>query len=193
MLKFEKVTKQNVVAAIRVQNSIFPSKHADAYIYNTIDGHPLPWVAWEELWLAKVDEEVIGITGLWTLNGCPKDAWIDWFGVVEQHRRKGFATQMFNFIKKTAQQLGFENLRVWTDDKDNSESVAFYQKQCMDIEIYANKDDVHLQKGNTVILSLGLNEEVAPKWENKNLHLKQLYQTLENHDPTCYSDKIPPS
>ncbi len=124
-----------------------------------------------------MNDKLVGIVGLYSYKAYPKEAWLGWFGVLQQFRRKGFGTQLFEFAKNQAKNEGFENLRLYTDDIDNFDATKFYDKMGMDCEIYDNSNDKHFEVGKTLIYSLSLCGKKVEAWNNRdlflNLHEKQ--------------------
>lgn len=72
----------------------------------------------EKYWVAtksKKSHDVAGITGLETKVGDPDDvAWLGWFGVVPEHRGKGYGRALLKKTISKARLIGFEKLRLWT-------------------------------------------------------------------------------
>ncbi|MCL2621885.1 MAG: GNAT family N-acetyltransferase [Firmicutes bacterium] len=177
---FKKVCNKNVKTALQVQHSIFPDEHGDKEIFQAIGKEKLDTLFLSrDLWLAYFESfEPVGILGIYSYKEYPETAWLDWFGILPNHRHKGYGSKLLEFAIIQATQLGFESLRLWTDDKGNAGAVAFYQKVGFDLEIYSNLNDEHFQEGNTVILSVGLNGKRVKKWKNKNIYLKQFYHDV---------------
>ena len=67
--------------------------------------------------------------------------------------------------------MGFENLRLYTDELDNAIAIKLYEKSGMTKEFYKNKKDQHYEVGKTVICSINLYGEKVALWNNKNLYL----------------------
>ena len=121
--------------------------------------------------LAKVDGKVVGITGIYSYKIYPKDAWLGWFGVIDKERRKGYATEIINFTIEKAKEMGFETIRLYTDEEDNKDAVKFYEKLGMQSEIYDNAEDKHFEISKTLIFSKSLTQKPLEKWDNKNLFI----------------------
>jgi GNAT superfamily N-acetyltransferase len=162
-----------------LQHAIFPTEHGDNEIVSAVHGVFAPWIKQEDFWIAKSsDSQCVGIVGLYAFFDYPKDAWLDWFGVLPKYRREGMGKVILNFAKTQAKKNGFETLRLWTDDSDNRDAIEFYKKNGMQIEQYENPDDVHYQDGNTVILSISLTDKTLIHWSNKKIYLKEFYRDV---------------
>jgi ribosomal protein S18 acetylase RimI-like enzyme len=175
----EKVTKENLAEALSVQHEAFPNEHGDRGIVPAVKGKFNEWIKHEEYWLGRLpDGSPVGIVGLYIYHDYPKDAWIDWLGVLPIYQGKGYGTQLFEFAKNEAKRQGFENLRLYADDEDNRIGINIYKKQGMQSEIYSNKDDPFYQTSNTIICSLGLTGKKAPKWNNRKLYQKEYFDRV---------------
>ena len=120
----------------------------------------------------KIQREIFPLeNGSEDLKEALADAWLGWFGVVEDERRKGFGTQILNDTMQIARDMGFDTLRLYTDEEENDIAIKLYEKIGMIREIYNNPEDVHFEIGNTLIFSKGLINEKTTLWNNKNLFL----------------------
>ena len=168
---FEEVNKDNIDIAIRIQNEIFPEESGAEDIRQSLNGGRNEIHAFKKYFLAKVDDNYVGISGIYSYIKYPNDAWLGWFGVLEGERRKGYATKIINHIMEEAKTLGFETLRLYTDEEDNKDAVKFYEKLGMISEVYDNPEDNHFEIGKTLIFSKSLSNAKVQMWDNKNLFL----------------------
>lgn len=168
---FEEITNKNFERAVKIQNDIFPLENGSQDLRDSIDGTIPKYQFLQKYWLVNVKGEYIGICGLYAYNDYPKDAWLGWFGVVENQRRKGYGTQILQKVFEMASSLGFENLRLYTDEEGNAIAVKLYKKLGMTSEVYDNPDDVHFEIGRTLILSKSLMGNKVSLWNNKNIYL----------------------
>ena len=164
------VDKQNVGQAIRIQNEIFPLVNGSEDLKEAVSGNIQSYQLLK-YWLAKDENKFVGISGLYAYKEYPQDAWLGWFGVLEGERGKGYATQIMEFTKQQAKQLGFESLRLYTDEQGNAKAVKLYNKLGMIGELYNNPEDAHFEISNTLIFSTSLTNKPVTLWNNKNLFL----------------------
>lgn len=169
-MDFEVVDQQNVGQAIRIQNEIFPLENGSEDLKEAVSGN-LQSYQLLKYWLAKDENKFVGISGLYAYKEYPQDAWLGWFGVLESERGKGYATKIMQFIMQQAKQLGFESLRLYTDEQDNAKAVNLYNKLGMTSELYNNPEDVHFEISNTLVFSKSLTDKPVTLWDNKNLFL----------------------
>ena len=167
----EKVDENNIDIAIKVQNTIFPEESGAEDIRQSLNGGENNEHKFKIYFLAKVDGKVVGITGLYAYKVYPKDAWLGWFGVLEEERRKGYATEIVNFTMQKAKEMGYQSLHLYTDEEDNKDAVKFYEKLGMQVEEYSNEEDNHFEISRTLIFSKSLTEKPLEMWNNKNLFL----------------------
>ena len=170
-MKLELLNDNNVDIAIKIQRDIFPLENGSEDIKEALANNCPTYQFLQQYWLAKDNDKYVGICGLYAYKSAPKDAWLGWFGVVEDERRKGYGTQILCATMQLAKDFGFETLRLYTDDEENAHAVKLYEKMGMIREIYDNPADAHFQIGNTLIFSKSLVNEKTTLWNNKNLFL----------------------
>ena len=171
MLRIEKVTPKNLSLAIGIQKQLFPNESGKVDLENIAVEKCSNQYSLMLSWLGFENDKLVGMVGLYAYKAYLKDAWLGWFGVLEKFRRKGFGAQLFEFAKKQAKDMGFENLRLYTDDIDNFVATKFYDKMGMTSEVYDNPSDKHFEVGKTLIYSLSLCGKKADAWESRNLFL----------------------
>lgn len=172
-IKIVELNKKNFLQAIELQETIFPEESGAIDITLASQGKTAENQNMLKYWLALVDNQVVGIVGLYSYKIYPQDAWLGWFGVDENFRKLGVGSKLFDFACKKAKELGFNALRLYTDDISNAGAVSFYTKKGMTSELYTNTQDKWLSKGNTLIFSKSLNSLLLEKWNNKYLALKE--------------------
>jgi len=170
-IHFEKINESNLADAINIQREIFPLESGEEDLRETSKNIVPNHQFLQKYWLSKVDDKYIGICGLYAYKAYPKDAWLGWFGVIEEERRKGYGAQIFKHIIKLAKDFGFENLRLYTDEEDNVAAIKLYKKFGMVSEVYDNPEDVHFEISKTLIFSINLTGEKTILWDNKNLYI----------------------
>ena len=127
-MDFQIVRKENINMAINIQHELFPMENGSEDFKEAIHNKMPDYLFLKQYWLAKINNKYIGIYGLYSYKFEPKDAWLGWFGVVENERRKGYGTSILKFTMQKAKQLGFENFRLYTDEEDNANAVKLYKK-----------------------------------------------------------------
>ena len=68
-------------------------------------------------------------------------------------------------------ELGFETIRLYTDEEDNSYAIKLYTKLGFVMEVYNNPDDIHFEISKTLIFSKNLLGKETKLWNNQNLGL----------------------
>ena len=117
------------------------------------------------------DNEIpIGVVGLYSYNEYPNDAWLSWFGVLENYRQKGYGSKMFDFFEKLALNKGYTSIRVYTDNEFDK-AILLYEKKEMIKEFYKNDLENEEINNGTIIYSKSLTKEKTEKWNNKFLGL----------------------
>ncbi len=140
-MKFEEVTKDNLEQAKIVQRLIFPNEDgSNDLFYSTENDRVL--LRMFKYFLVRVKGKIIGITGLYSFISYPEDVFLGWFGVVPDERLKGFGEKILIKTEQLAKSLGYKNIRLYTDQIDNSNAVRLYQKFGYISEVYNNKNDI---------------------------------------------------
>lgn len=167
-LRFEKVTYDNLELAVKIQNDIFPLEDGRINYIEGITNDPYR----KEMvnYIAFDNDIAVGVVGLYSYNEYPKDAWLSWFGVLEQYRNKGYGSALFDFFEKISKEKGYETIRVYTDDEFDS-AINLYTKKGMIKEYYSNELESEKINGETIIFSKSLTLEKTKKWNNKFLQL----------------------
>ncbi|MFA5211346.1 MAG: GNAT family N-acetyltransferase [Patescibacteria group bacterium] len=169
LLKYKKVTKQNIDTAIKIQNIIFPEENGAKNLIDSLGKHEYrKELCW---WIAFLNEKPIGIVGLYSYHEYPDDAFMGWYGVIPNERQKGFGGKLFDFFEKKAKQKNYKHIRLYTDDLENLEATKLYYKKGMISEEYLNEDDKIDSKGKILIFSKSLTKKPTEKWNNKYLGL----------------------
>ena len=92
MLKYVKITKENIVFATNIQMKIFKDECAYQNYLDIINKN----LEWQNYYLVYDDDIVIGITGLYCFEdiNITNSIWLGWFGVLEEHRLKGYGMKI---------------------------------------------------------------------------------------------------
>jgi GNAT superfamily N-acetyltransferase len=177
-LSFEKVIKDNLELAIKTQNAIFPEENGALNFKFSVDKKLMKGFYeddYEEaldFWLVRDSSgNVVGITGIYCyINYLPNDAWLAWYGVLFEHRRKGYGKDILLWTINKAKERGYKNFRLYTDLIENNEAVDLYRKLGMIEEPYLAED---MGDEKTFIFSKSLSSKNVEKIGNKNLFLKR--------------------
>lgn len=109
-MDFIEITMQNVLEATDVQMEIFGAKDCAylCYIQHIQNGDPAYYIV-------KDKDEVIGISGIYVEPFEPQTAWLGWYGVRKEHRKKGYGTKILEKTIEIAKELGYKHFRLYTD------------------------------------------------------------------------------
>ena len=167
-LKYVEVDSNNLELAVNIQNTIFPLEDGRQ---NYIEGITNDPYRKEMVNYIVYDNEIsIGVVGLYSYNEYPRDAWLSWFGVLQEYRKKGYGSAMFDFFEKLALEKGYTSIRVYTDDAFDK-AILLYEKKKMIKEFYNNElESEEINKG-TIVYSKSLTKEKTNKWNNRFLGL----------------------
>lgn len=185
-LKYERINKVNVKVAAKIEYQIFPHACCYAYYLENLNQKGLPLDL-----LVYLEEEPIGVIGLYEIKAFPNTVWLSWFGIIEKYRNQGIGKKMMEDIKEVAKSIPKKFLRLYTYEVWNKEAQPFYEK-VMEINEYyeheqENKEDIKLGKPKIYGISLG--DEKIGYWKNKfiniteedNVHTKSLKLMKKHH------------
>ena len=170
-MEIELLNNKNINDAIKIQKNLFPLENGSEDLKEALNNVCPPHQFFQRYWLVKVGAKYVGIFGFYAYKHSPKDAWLGWYGVVEDERKKGYGKQILLEAMKIARDLGFDTLRLFTDEEDNDKAVLLYKKLEMLEEEYVNPEDIHFEIGRTLIFSKSLTDKITKPWNNKNLYL----------------------
>mgnify|MGYP004513401949 FL=1 len=167
-LNFIEVTNDNLELAVEIQNTIFPLEDGRVNYIEGITNDPYR----KEMvnYIVFNNNESIGVVGLYSYNEYPEDAWLSWFGVLEQFRNKGYGSAIFDFFENISREKGYNAIRVYTDDEFDS-AINLYIKKGMIREDYSNELESDEINKKTIVFSKSLTLEKTKKWNNKFLQL----------------------
>lgn len=171
-MKLVLVDFMNYKKAIEIQNKIFPKEDGTINILASLD---------RELFIKKTgmnyeddnvkyyivydNNEKIGITGLYNYDSV--SAWLAWFGVLPDKRRKSYGEKILEQTMELARQKGFKTMRLYTDTIDNANAIKLYEKLGFIGEKYSAEELSY----DCYIYSKSLCNEKVDLWNNKVLGL----------------------
>ena len=167
-LKYEKIKKENIRLAARVQYEIFPYSSAYSKYLKEVENDGLPIN-----YLVYYEDKPIGVVGLYEIEEYKDDIWLSWFGVLQEYRFKGYGSKIFNDIKTLAKKYNKKYLRLFTFEIWNKDAQFFYKKHADLEEYYKNKFDCQydIKEGVCKIFSFKLGNEIPPLWNNKFINI----------------------
>ena len=171
MIRFEKITPENLELACTIQNEIFPEEDARENFIEQINKNP--YRKEMDYKIVYINKEPIGITGIYSYNEYPNDAWLGWFGILTKYRNNGYGRTTLEKTMKLAKKKGYKNFRLYTDEYAK-EAHKLYEKLGFVNEQYDRDDDKdEYFIADVYIYSKSLiNEKVEP-WNNRFLGLKE--------------------
>ncbi len=168
---FEQITYDNLEIACQVQNEIFPLEDARENFLEQIRKDPYR----KEMayYIVYLDNDPIGVTGIYVYPEYPNTAWLGWFGILSKYRNKGYGGLVPDKTIELAKQKGYQEFRLYTDE-DAKSAHKLYSSRGLVKELYDNPDDKdNYIDADIYIYSRSLtNKEISP-WNNKILGLKE--------------------
>ncbi|MEE0699599.1 MAG: GNAT family N-acetyltransferase [Bacilli bacterium] len=170
-ISFVRITQENLDLACEIQNKIFPEEDARQNYIEQINKDSYR----KELdyYIVYLENEPIGVTGIYSYHEYPENAWLGWFGILEEYRHKGYGGIVLEETIKLSKQKGYKKFRLYTDEYAKS-AHKLYSSRGLIKELYDNeedKDEFFIAK--IYIFSISLTEEPIDLWNNKILGLKE--------------------
>lgn len=159
-LRYDKICKDNLKIATKIQYKIFPNSCAYTKYQKAIkNNNDLPIN-----FLVYYKNNPIGVIGLYDISKYDDTVWLSWFGLLEEYQHKGFGIQMLNDIIKFSKQYHKKFLRLFTYEVWNREAQDFYKKHMQIEEYYTNEHDnqYDIKEGKCKIFGYSLcNEKIT--------------------------------
>jgi len=173
-LIYKQVDIKNMEIAIKIQKETWPNDPDYDDIYdkavNTKDDNIL--------FLVYDKDTLIGITGVDVFKEYLDTIWLDWFTILNNHRRKGYGEKVLldtiNYCKGLKKYNAF---RVETTYYEKRPAVFLYDKVMQVKEEYTLEDTAE-SKTNTLIYSYALNGKIE-LWNNRYLGLREYYNSMK--------------
>ena len=170
----------NYKKAVEIQNNIFPKEDGTLNILASLDRELFiqrTGIDYEDdnvkYYIVYDNGEEIGITGLYYYDNV--SAWLAWFGVLPNMRRKHYGKRILLQTMELARQKGFEIMRLYTDAIDNADAIKLYKKLGFVGEKYSAEELTY----DCYIYSKSLCDKELDLWNNKVLGLA--YQSQLDH------------
>ena len=181
-MRLEPVDYTNYKKAIEIQKEIFPEEDGTMNILASL-GRSLfmqkTGLFYEDdhvrYYIAYSGNEAVGITGTYYYNNDPTSAWLAWFGVLPDKRRRHYGERILKQTMELARQKGFKVMRLYTDAVGNANAIKLYKK----LGFIGEKYSAEKLSYDCYIYSKSLHGEKTEPWNNRALGLS--YQSELEH------------
>ena len=167
-MTLERITEDNISYALQVQKELFPKESARTNYEESAAG-----VSGYEYYLIYDGGTCIGITGIYAYPEDPDSAWLGWFGIRENCRRRHLGSAALKLFEQMAADRGYRFARLYTDAENNDTAIAFYTANGYFREPYQNRQDPACAEYKTVIFSKPLVSGELIPWNSRNIHLTE--------------------
>ncbi|MCR5096910.1 MAG: GNAT family N-acetyltransferase [Erysipelotrichaceae bacterium] len=180
----ERITENNLEYAVIIQNELFPSENGRANFEESIKSD-LDY----SYYLLYEDGNCVGIIGLYNFGEDQDSAWLGWFGIRKEYRRRKLGSKALKAFEGMAIAKGYRFTRLYTDATDNDGPIAFYKANGYIAETYENPDDPASIKYKMLIFSKSLSSEELLPWNNRNIHLSEQIAKQEKYNSQKVSNE----
>ena len=175
-MTLERITQNNLAVAIRIQEGLFPGESGRVNYEESL-GESSAY----EYYLIYEEGNCVGITGIYTYPEDPDSAWLGWFGIIREYRRRHLGSEALKRFEEMALSRGFRFARLYTDARNNDTAIAFYRANGYTSEPYRNAQDPACEKYKTVIFSKPLGSGELIPWNSRNIHLTEQIAKQEKY------------
>ena len=168
-MKLIPIDQNNIVHACQIQHLLFPQENcfADRDYEN---GYLYPERGMD-YWLLEVDGAWVGIAGIYNLKVEPETAWLAWFGILPEYRRRGYATEAIRMFEDVARSRGYLYARLFTERADAA-AIACYLHNGFFQEEYNCPTDPGAKEVLMYIMSKSLYPgRECPPWNDRDISL----------------------
>lgn len=170
-INFIKIDQENLNLACEIQNKIFPKEDARQNFIEQINKDS--YRKEMDYYIVYLQNTPIGVTGLYSYNEYPENAWLGWFGILEQYRKNGYGGIVLDKTIELARKKGYTKFRLYTDEYAKS-AHKLYESRGLVKELYDNEDDKdEYFVADVYIYSISLTKEQIDLWNNKIWGLKE--------------------
>ncbi len=170
-IRFVKIVFSNLELACEIQNKIFLEEDARQNFIEQINKDP--YRKEMDYYIVYTENVPIGVTGIYSYNEYPDDAWLGWFGILEEYRKNGYGGIVLDKTIELAKEKGYKKFRLYTDEYAKS-AHKLYESRGLVKELYDNENDKdEYFIADIYIYSISLTEEPVDLWDNKILGLKE--------------------
>ena len=168
---FIKITKENLEIACQIQNAIFPEEDARKNFIEQINKDP--YRKEMDYYIVYLDNNPIGVTGIYSYNEYPEAAWLGWFGILKEYRKLGYGGIVLDKTIELAKKKGYKSFRLYTDEFAKS-AHKLYESRGLIKESYDRDDDKdEYFIADIYIYSISLTDTPIELWNNRFLGLKE--------------------
>ena len=175
-MTLERITNNNIEFAIQIQEKLFPGESGRANFEESLDEN-----SGFKYYLLYEGGACVGVIGLYSYPEDRDSAWLGWFGIREEARRKHYGTHALKAFEEMAASRGYLFARLYTDAVDNDVAIAFYKANGYVCEPYQNPQDPACMKYKTVIFSKSLTSRPLVFWHSRNIHLTEQIAKQEKY------------
>jgi len=170
-LRFEEINKDNIKVAAKLQYDIFPNSSAYSVYRSKVTGENKDFYIG---YIAYLDNEPIGVTGIYEIPEYTDTVWLSWFGVKKEYRKLGYGKKILDYTIEVAKTYNKKYLRLYTFEIWNNEAQKFY-KNNMDMGEYYINDKEHqdIFEGKPKIFSISLCDAKVDLWNNKFINISE--------------------
>lgn len=126
-----------------------------------------------DYYVVYLDSTPVGVTGIYSYNEYPDDAWLGWFGILNKYRGHGIWSIVLDKTIEFSKGKWYRNFRLYTDEFAKV-AHRLYESHWLVKEIYDRPDDKdEYFHADIYIYSISLTGNQIELRDNKLLGLKE--------------------
>ena len=164
-----RIDPDSIMSAIAIQRTLFPNCDGTVNFMEAVEG-----ISGYEYWILYVEGTPVGISGIYSLQEDPESAWLGWFGILPEFRRKKLGSEALSLFEQEARKRGFRFARLYTARWNNDVAKSFYANNGYVEEYYDCQEDSGASVEALSIFSKALYPDgELPAWNNRNMHIDE--------------------
>ena len=174
-LTYKKVTLENIEIAFDIQKMLWPNDQD----YNNFKNKALYSKDDDVSFIVYLENNPVGITGVYTEDIDNESIWLDWYGVLPKYRNQGIGKQiLLDTIEYCKKLMQYDYLRLDTTYYPGRPAIYLYDSIMTFKEKYTIEDVD--KKHNYMIYTYSLHGK-KKYWNNRYLGLTKYYEDLKKN------------
>lgn len=135
-----------------------------------------------EYYILWHEDACVGVSGIYFRKEEPDGAWLGWFGILPEYRRRGLGSMALKQFEDEAAKRGFGYVRLYID-ADDAEAIGFYVANGYAGTPHLNKSDILAAGASILIFSKAvLPDRNVPRWRDRSIGLAEQMRKQALHE-----------
>lgn len=167
-MRYEEINFDNIELAFNIQKHIWPKDPDYESFYDKVINKSDDNISW----LVYIDDNIIGITGIYTEEIDKDSIWLEWFTILPKYRRKGYGEKVLldtiNYCKNLNR---YKYFRLHTTYYKDRPALFLYDKIMDFKEKYTVEDTIDVE--NNYLIYTYILTGKKKFWANRYLGINE--------------------